>query len=80
VLRVDSSLWVELRGLQSLHVHLQVLHVLKRPDPLGLKCDTITTPRRLVNTFISSNSIESLNNSYYNTKNANSSELGSIAQ
>jgi hypothetical protein len=32
---------------------------LKRPDPLGLKCDTITSPRRLVNTFISSNSIES---------------------
>jgi hypothetical protein len=40
----------------------------KRPDPLGLRCDTITSPRRLVNIFISSNSIESLNNSYYNTK------------
>ena len=26
--------------------------LLKRPDPLGLKCDTITSPRRLVNTFI----------------------------
>jgi hypothetical protein len=25
---------------------------LKRPDPLGLKCDTITSPSRLVNTFI----------------------------
>jgi hypothetical protein len=25
---------------------------LKRPDPLGLKCDTITSPRRLVNIFI----------------------------
>jgi hypothetical protein len=24
----------------------------KRPDPLGLKCDTITSPRRLVNIFI----------------------------
>jgi hypothetical protein len=24
----------------------------KRPNPLGLKCDTITSPRRLVNTFI----------------------------
>jgi hypothetical protein len=23
----------------------------KRPNPLGLKCDTITSPRRLVNTF-----------------------------
>jgi hypothetical protein len=31
----------------------------KRPDPLGLKCDTITSPRRLVNTFIFSNSTES---------------------
>jgi hypothetical protein len=28
----------------------------KRPDPLGLKCDTITSPRRLVTTFITSNS------------------------
>jgi hypothetical protein len=25
---------------------------LKSPGPLGLKCDTITSPRRLVNTFI----------------------------
>jgi hypothetical protein len=25
---------------------------LKRPNPLGLKCDTITSPKRLVNTFI----------------------------
>jgi hypothetical protein len=25
---------------------------LKRPNPLGLKCDTITSHRRLVNTFI----------------------------
>jgi hypothetical protein len=24
----------------------------ERPNPLGLKCDTITSPRRLVNTFI----------------------------
>jgi hypothetical protein len=24
----------------------------KHPNPLGLKCDTITSPRRLVNTFI----------------------------
>jgi hypothetical protein len=27
-------------------------------DPLGLKCDTITSPRRLVTTFLTSNSIE----------------------
>jgi hypothetical protein len=26
--------------------------VVKRPNPLGLKCETITSPRRLVNTFI----------------------------
>jgi hypothetical protein len=26
--------------------------IVKRPNPLGLKCDTITSPRRLVNTFI----------------------------
>jgi hypothetical protein len=26
--------------------------LMKRPNPLGLKCDTITSPRRLVNTFI----------------------------
>jgi hypothetical protein len=32
--------------------------VVKRPDPLGLKCDTITSSRRLVNTFLTSNSTE----------------------
>jgi hypothetical protein len=26
--------------------------IMKRPNPLGLKCDTITSLRRLVNTFI----------------------------
>jgi hypothetical protein len=31
---------------------------LKRPDPLGLKCETITSPRRLVTTFLTSNSTE----------------------
>jgi hypothetical protein len=31
---------------------------LKRPDPLGLKCDTNTSPKRLVTTFITSNSTE----------------------
>jgi hypothetical protein len=31
---------------------------LKRPDPLGLKCETITSPRGLVNTFLTSNSTE----------------------
>jgi hypothetical protein len=31
---------------------------MKRPDPLGLKCETITSPRRLVNTFLTSNSTE----------------------
>nr|ACR35675.1 unknown [Zea mays] len=32
--------------------------IMKCPDPLGLKCDTITSPRRLVNTFLTSNSTE----------------------
>jgi hypothetical protein len=31
---------------------------MKRPDPLGLKCDTITSPSRLVTTFLTSNSTE----------------------
>jgi hypothetical protein len=30
----------------------EITSELKRPNPLGLKCDTITSPRRLVNTFI----------------------------
>jgi hypothetical protein len=29
---------------------------MKRPDPLGLKCETITSPKRLVTTFLTSNS------------------------
>jgi hypothetical protein len=32
---------------------------LKRPDPQELKCDIITSPRRLVTTFIALDSIES---------------------
>jgi hypothetical protein len=40
-------------------MQVQMPQMLKRPDPLGLKCDTITSPRRLVNTFISSNSTKS---------------------
>jgi hypothetical protein len=32
--------------------------IMKRPDPLGLKCESITSPRRLVNTFLTSNSTE----------------------
>jgi hypothetical protein len=32
--------------------------LVKRPDPLGLKCDTITSPRRLATTFLTSNSTE----------------------
>jgi hypothetical protein len=31
---------------------------MKSPDPLGLKCDIITSPKRLVTTFFTSNSIE----------------------
>jgi hypothetical protein len=30
----------------------------KHPDPLGLKYDTITSPRRLVTTFLTSNNTE----------------------
>jgi hypothetical protein len=36
----------------------KTLSFVKRPDPLGLKCDIITSPRRLVNTFLTSNSTE----------------------
>jgi hypothetical protein len=43
--------------LLSCTYHL-IGYPLKRPDPLGLKCDTITSPRRLVNTFLTSNSTE----------------------
>jgi hypothetical protein len=32
--------------------------MMKRPDPLGLKCDTITSPKRLVTTFLTSNNTE----------------------
>jgi hypothetical protein len=39
------------------YIDMPSIHV-KRPDPLGLKCDTITSPRRLVTTFLTSNSIE----------------------
>jgi hypothetical protein len=40
---------------QPQHLCIPLLHLtpfMKRPNPLGLKCDTITNPRRLVNTFI----------------------------
>jgi hypothetical protein len=36
----------------------QINNYLKRLDSLGLKCDTITSPRRLVTTFLTSNSTE----------------------
>jgi hypothetical protein len=45
---------------------------IKRLDPLGLKCDTITSPRRLVTTFISSDRSESYTKKIYNTKLRNS--------
>jgi hypothetical protein len=35
---------------------INATNFLKRHDPLGLKCDTITSPRRLVTTFLTSNS------------------------
>jgi hypothetical protein len=40
---------------ESGHKHKEEL---KRPDPLGLKCETITSPKRQVNTFLTSNSTE----------------------
>jgi hypothetical protein len=45
-------------GGSSVGSYVAVLLVwrLKRPDPLGLKYDTITSPRGLVTTFITSNS------------------------
>jgi hypothetical protein len=41
--------------------------LVKRPNPLGLKCDTITSPRRLVTTFLLQ-IVHSSNKSYYNTR------------
>jgi hypothetical protein len=39
--------------IKSLYKYLMLHEItLKRPNPLGLKCDAITSPRRLVNTFI----------------------------
>jgi hypothetical protein len=37
--------------IQLLVLEMKML-VYEAPNPLGLKCDTITSPRRLVNTFI----------------------------
>jgi hypothetical protein len=48
----------EVKGLLSAGVIREVTYqewlanTVKHPNPLGLKCDTITSPRRLVNTFI----------------------------
>jgi hypothetical protein len=43
----------EIKPSEAINVVSEFLDVfLKRPNPLGLKCDTITSPRRLVNTFI----------------------------
>jgi hypothetical protein len=39
-------------AMAQLALHHREADELKRPNPLGLKCDTITSPRRLVNTFI----------------------------
>jgi hypothetical protein len=48
--------WYRLQlDLNKHDLMLSVTHYvinMKRPGPLGLKCDTITSPRRLVNTFI----------------------------
>jgi hypothetical protein len=49
---------VDLACIQCDYVNGLVRSLLERPDPLGLKCETITSPRRLVNTFLTSNSTE----------------------
>jgi hypothetical protein len=58
--RPDAATWRAARDVsQRAEPDVRPLgHALKRPDPLGLKCDTITSPRRLVNTFLTSNSTE----------------------
>jgi hypothetical protein len=52
----QKRLIAEADTLSKDDLSLLVLEAMKRPDPLGLKCDTITSPRRLVTTFITSNS------------------------
>jgi hypothetical protein len=57
----DISLELTYENLQESKCKPQASKVtlhLKRPDPLGLKCGTITSPRRLVTTFLTSNSTE----------------------
>jgi hypothetical protein len=60
--RVINKNWLKLsiafNKLVKLYLQLLGVSILKRPDPLGLKCDTITSPRRLVTTFLTSNSTE----------------------
>jgi hypothetical protein len=49
----NKNVMITSRPLELLHMDLfGPVAYLKRPGPLGLKCDTITSPRRLVNTFI----------------------------
>jgi hypothetical protein len=42
----------------DVYAFIPIIMLLKRPSPLGLKCDTITSHRRLVTTFLTSNSTE----------------------
>jgi hypothetical protein len=67
------------RASRSNKVVPYTTHLLKRPDPLGLKCDTITSPRRLVNTFISSDSTSSYI-IFITIPKASSNELGNIEE
>jgi hypothetical protein len=58
VVHIDISLLLVVSQEVMLDVFMLSAVVLKRPDPLGLKCDTITSPRRLVTTFLTLNSTE----------------------
>ena len=54
-----QTLLCRVPSLDTCKLYFSFFLFLKCPNPLGLKCDTITSPKRLVNTFISSNSIDS---------------------
>jgi hypothetical protein len=48
----SPSCWIFASSHQYGHAHSVSWPPVKRPNPLGFKCDTITSSRRLVNTFI----------------------------
>ena len=48
---IDNQIPTTRQG-EAYHLTCHWDSLVKRPNPLGLKCDIITSPRRLVNTFI----------------------------